>query len=134
VERRLTDLFAINPEFVAKQREDDGTITVSVDLPTSVRTDTLDRKNIDTSFGWLLEVTFLKKKEIDQSKLVGRRFSHIECAAKTTEQLQHNIDPTEGKRLCETNYEFNVIVNKHTIEDKLYHFILFAVDLLSFLH
>jgi hypothetical protein len=27
-----------------------------------------------------------------------------------------------------------VIVNKHTIEDKLYHFILFAVDLLSFLH
>jgi hypothetical protein len=99
VERRLTDLFAINPEFVAKQREDDGTITVSVDLPTSVRTDTLDRKNIDTSFGWLLEVTFLKKKEIDQSKLVGRRFSHIECAAKTTEQLQHNIDPTEEQAI-----------------------------------
>jgi len=33
VERTLTDLFAINPNFVAKQREDDGTITVSFDLP-----------------------------------------------------------------------------------------------------
>jgi len=94
VERQVTDLYRTNPQFVAKQREDDGTISITVDLPNNVRTDTLDRTNIDTKFGWLLEITFLKKKEIDPSKLIGKRFSHIECAPNTTEQLQHNLDPT----------------------------------------
>lgn len=105
MERTLTDLFVANPQFVAKQREDDGTITVSVDLPSNVRTDTLERKNIDTKFGWLIEITFLKKKEIDQSKLVGRRFSHIECSAVTTEQLEHTLDPTASTVVAEGNAE-----------------------------
>lgn len=94
MERSLTNLYKINPQFVAKQREDDGTMTVSVDLPANVRIDTLHRKNIDTSFGWLIEISFLKKKEIDQGMLIGKRFAHMECTATTTAQLQHNINPT----------------------------------------
>jgi hypothetical protein len=93
IERKKTDLFKVNPQFVAKQKEDEGTITVRVELPKNVRTETLERNDINTVFGWILEVTFLKKLEVDQSKLLGKRFAHIECTVATTQPLEHHTNP-----------------------------------------
>src|SRR5689334_23322067 len=77
--------------FNVKQREEDSTTVVKVKLPEKAMIQTIERNNIDTDLGWLLEIHFDKKQEIDKSKLLGRRMAHINnCANSVFVHETHN--------------------------------------------
>jgi hypothetical protein len=101
-ERKLTNLYKINDNFNVKQKEEEATTVVSVKLPDKVILESIDRRNIDTEFGWLLEVSFEKKQEINKSKLMGRRMAHMNTTVQTLVNLQHNMPiVTEGENVNE---------------------------------
>ncbi len=57
-------------------KEEDTLKIMAVSLPDDVILETIERNDVDTEYGWLLEVTFKKKERIDNSKLKGKRFGH----------------------------------------------------------
>jgi len=101
-EKKLTNLYKTTPEFNVTLKEEDSLKIMAISLPDDVILETIERNDVDTEYGWLLEVLFKKKERIDNLKLKGKRFGHIRCSGHTTVPLNIQNGLLELEKPAET--------------------------------
>ena len=70
--------------------------------------DSIERFDLDTSAGYLVEIIIRRKKEIDRSKLKGKRFRHMKASFQSEEKLEHGIqDDDKNDSNSQTNNDGN---------------------------
>jgi hypothetical protein len=86
-EKERTNLYQHVPTFDCAQKEDDCSYVLPIPLPKDLKMETIVRNDVDTEYGWILEISFERKKVIDKSKLGGKRFSHMCISSKSSVKL-----------------------------------------------
>ena len=94
IEMMATKLYKDEGEFQATESELTMKMICQVRVPDDTKLETIQRYDIDTELGALVEVHFERKKEIDKSNLQGKRFRHLTMAVSTTKPLQHQNLPS----------------------------------------
>jgi hypothetical protein len=95
-ERTLTLFCQKCPDFETfEQKDEERKVVITKFVPEKARLDTIERNDVDTPFGWLLEIIFEKRKVIDKSKLRGKQNAHVSIDAKSTVPLAHQHKVSE---------------------------------------
>jgi hypothetical protein len=88
-ELQKTELYRQYPHIQVTEKEEKLINILIISIPEDAALESLERRDIDTKAGYLLEIILERKKEVDKSKLKGKRFKHLKANFTSEEKLDH---------------------------------------------